>query len=80
MYILEGLPANRKPGLYSDKQNYQYEEMTYGKPWFKNIVVCAGDTFPHDSGMINEGEYATREVVDVMSNFSSEKLWASKEI
>ncbi len=56
----------------------QYEEMTYGKPWFKNIVVCAGDTFPHDSGMINEGEYATREVVDVMSNFSSEKLWASE--
>ena len=55
----------------------QYEKETYGKPWFNNIVVCAGDTFPYDSGMINEGEYATREVVDIMSNFSSEKLWAS---
>jgi len=55
----------------------QYEETTYGKPWFKNIVVCAGDTFPNDIGMINEGEYITREVVDIMSNFSSKKLWAS---
>lgn len=55
----------------------RYEENTYGEPWFNNIVVCGGDTFPHDSGMINEGEYVTREVVDIMSNFSSEKLWAS---
>lgn len=55
----------------------QYEKTTYKKPWFKNIIVCGGDTFPGDSGMINEGEYVTGEVIDIMSDFSSEKLWAS---
>ena len=55
----------------------QYEETTYGTEWFKNIVVCGGDTFPGDMEMINEGEYVTGEVVDIMSDFSHKKLWAS---
>ncbi|MEA2054192.1 MAG: C25 family cysteine peptidase [Candidatus Thermoplasmatota archaeon] len=49
----------------------------YEKPWFKNIIVCGGDTFPGDDDNIDEGEYANQKVLDIMGNFNPTKLWAS---
>ena len=54
-----------------------YEDHSYGKLWFKNIVVCAGDTFPDDSEKINEGEFATNQILNSMSDFNPTKLWVS---
>jgi hypothetical protein len=54
-----------------------YETHTYGQEWFKNIVVCGGDTFPGDREDINEGEYANQRVLDNMPDFNPIKLWVS---
>ncbi len=57
-----------------------YETTTYGSTWFRNILVCGGDTFipkdGDDSG-IYEGEYMNQRILSVMSDFNGIKLWAS---
>jgi len=53
-----------------------YEENTYGQSWFDNIVFAGGDTFPDHGG--NEGEQLNLMVEDIMSDFSSTKLWCSE--
>ncbi len=63
------------------KKIITYEESTVGQSWFNTIVVCGGDTFTSDDGDksgIYEGEYATGEVLKVMSDFTPIKLWASE--
>lgn len=57
-----------------------YEESTMGQDWFNTIVACGGDTFTSgdgDKSEVNEGEYATGEVLKVMSDFTPLRLWAS---
>ena len=58
-----------------------YEENTYGKQWFKNMIVCGGDTF-NDSkyGCVPdylEGEEATQKALEFMDGFNPKRLWAS---
>ena len=52
-----------------------YEKNTYGKEWFKNIVLVGGDTFPGHNG--NEGEMLNNIIEGIMSDFNAKKLWTS---
>jgi hypothetical protein len=52
-----------------------YETNTYGKSWFNNILLLGGDTFPHWNG--NEGEMLNLMIEEIMSDFTSTKLWCS---
>ncbi len=55
-----------------------YEEMkAYSQPWFTDIVVVGGDTFPGDGQEIDEGEYIGQKILDIMNNFNGIKIWAS---
>ena len=64
----------------------EYEESTYGKEWFKDIILCGGDTycslalkilnlFIETKGF--EGELVCDEVKQIMSDFNPIKLYAS---
>lgn len=58
-----------------------YEKETYGKDWFKRIVLAGGDTFPPCKWappFIFEGEITNQEVAEQLPNFKHVKLWASK--
>jgi len=48
----------------------------YQQSWFTNLVVAGGDSFD-DTNAVYEGEYANQKVVDLMTGFTSTKLWAS---
>lgn len=48
----------------------------YQQTWFPNLVVVGGDSF-EDSGNVDEGEYANQKVIDVMTGFTPNKIWAS---
>jgi hypothetical protein len=52
-----------------------YETETYGKSWFKNIILIGGDTFPGDGG--NEGEEQNQITEQIMSDFTPIQLWTS---
>ena len=54
-----------------------YESETYGKSWFNNIVLIGGDTFPDHQQGGNEGEELNLIIEDIMSDFTSTKLWTS---
>lgn len=56
-----------------------YENITaYGQPWFTDIVLCGGDSFPEeDEDSVNEGEYSNQYVLDLLEGFNGTKLWAS---
>ena len=57
-----------------------YENMkAYMEPWFRNLILCGGDTFPGDDDNIDEGEYTNQQVMAVMKNFNPTELWASNE-
>lgn len=48
--------------------------------WFRNTIVCGGDTFTPDDGDksgVYEGEYLNSIVLNKMSDFNGTKLWAS---
>ena len=53
-----------------------YEKTTYGKKWFKRLILMGGDTFPN-AGNINEGEYVTDYISSIMTDFIPTKLWTS---
>jgi hypothetical protein len=52
-------------------------QKSYKKDWFSNVVLCGGDTFPGDSGGIDEGEYLCDVVADQMTGFSASKLYVT---
>ncbi len=51
-------------------------EGAYYEDWFNNLIVCGGDTLDNDE-VIDEGEYTTQVIIDIMQGFTSEKIWAS---
>jgi len=58
-----------------------YEENTYGKKWFKRMIVCGGDTFADHYYMdthFYEGELITQEALKYMKDFEAIKLWGTK--
>jgi hypothetical protein len=52
-----------------------YELNTYGQSWFNKILLLGGDTFPSWNG--NEGEDLNLIIEQIMSDFTSIKLWTS---
>lgn len=52
-----------------------YETSTYGESWYNNILLIGGDTFPGWYG--NEGEMLNNMIEQIMSDFTSTKLWTS---
>jgi len=52
-----------------------YETQSYGKEWFKRIILMGGDTFP--TVWEPEGEAVTEYVEESMSDFEPVELWAS---
>lgn len=57
----------------------QYETgESYKKDWFGTVCYCGGDTFPGDSGAIDEGEYFCDYISNFMSGFSSNKLYVTQ--
>ena len=57
-----------------------YELNAYGSIWFKNMIVCGGDTFHkklEDGTNYDEGEIANSKALEYMKEFNHIKLWAS---
>jgi hypothetical protein len=46
------------------------------KNWFSNFVVIGGDTFP-DSSNVPEGEYLNENAIDILEDFTPDKIWAT---
>lgn len=56
----------------------EYEKNACDEKWFKNLLVCGGDTFvKEDEYNIYEGEYLNEKVISIMNDFHPIKLWAS---
>ena len=57
-----------------------YETNTYGKEWFYDMMVCAGDTYPVSDNPLwvgNEGEYYGDRALENMSDFNPIRLYTS---
>jgi len=57
-----------------------YEKTTYGKEWFYDMIVCAGDTYPvsHNPNWTgNEGEYYGDLAIENMTGFNPIRLYTS---
>jgi hypothetical protein len=52
--------------------------LAYQQSWFSNLVVAGADTF-EDDNKVDEGEYANQKVIDIMTGFVPNKLWASND-
>ena len=55
--------------------NYENDQ-AYLQNWFKNLVVIGGDSFPDDDD-VDEGEYRNQKVINLMTDFTAEKLWVT---
>ncbi len=59
-----------------------YEENeSYNQDWFRNIILCGGNTVPPpiDESDINEGELVNSRIIEVMRGFTAKKLWVSNK-
>jgi hypothetical protein len=57
-----------------------YENNTYGRDWFDDMVCIAGDTYPDDLNpewVGYEGEEGTQRAIDWMPGFNPITLWTS---
>ena len=52
-----------------------YEKKPADDSWFKNLVVCGGDTYEKFEGY--EGEIYTQQAIDALPDFNPVKLWGS---
>jgi hypothetical protein len=62
------------------KKIITYETKTYGKEWFKKIVVVGGDTYPvknNPNWTTYEGEENTKRALENLSGFKNVTLWTS---
>jgi hypothetical protein len=56
--------------------NYETEE-SWGQNWFTNLVLIAGDGIPFDEENVDESEYLQEFIIENMSGFVPNCLWAS---
>jgi hypothetical protein len=66
-----------------------YENTTFAQSWFKNLVICGGDTHGRWNDLLQvyvaftegkpayEGEYAGDRIIENMSEFTATKLYMS---
>ena len=60
------------------KKYVQYEtSQAWSQEWFSNIICIGGDSLPGDTENINEGEYVQQQVIDILKEFTAEKIWVS---
>jgi len=52
-----------------------YETTAYGSSWARNLMVCAGDTYPNMPSI--EGEENTIHVLENMTEYNQQHLWTS---
>jgi len=60
-----------------DKDITYETDQAYQQSWFLDLVACGGDSFPGDTNAVDEGEYVNQKVIDLMTGFIGNKLWAS---
>ena len=71
------------------KKIIYYENKTFGKDWFKKIILCGGDTISNKKRKIEkywnwagrgvfEGEYANKMVLEELPDFKAVKIWDPK--
>jgi hypothetical protein len=63
-------------GVVNKIISYETQE-SHKQGWFSNLIVIGGDTFPGDPDGVSEGEYVNDELIDIMSGFNPERLYAS---
>jgi len=51
--------------------------VAYTLPWFNDMVVIGGDHAEGDTHAVYEGEFVNQKVMDLMSGFIPDKVWAS---
>jgi hypothetical protein len=56
--------------------NYETSN-AWTQPWFKNLIVIGGDSLPGDEHQIDEGEYVNQHVINILTGFNPDKVWAS---
>ena len=62
------------------KKIIKYETTAYGKPWFTDMLVLAGDTYPEFSNPLwkgYEGEYYGDRAIENMTGFNPTRLYTS---
>jgi hypothetical protein len=52
-------------------------DFSYQKEWYKNMVLIGGDSLPFDAEAVDEGEYVHQHVMDILTDFTPVKVWAS---
>lgn len=58
-----------------------YENDSYSREWFNQMIVMAGDTFPEDrfpGAYGREGEEHTTDIMNIMIMFNHTIIWTSK--
>jgi len=58
------------------KKIIDYETNDFDDPWFKKMLVVAGDTYPEKTDYI-DGENYTQQAIDIMTDFKSVKIWST---
>ena len=56
--------------------HYETNRM-WGKEWFTNLVLIAGDGIPFDPENIDESEYLQEQIIEIMNGFIPIRIWAS---
>ncbi|HEC77147.1 MAG TPA: hypothetical protein ENI33_07845 [Thermoplasmatales archaeon] len=59
--------------------NYEANK-AYEQEWFTCLVVCGGDTLApplYSHSKMDEGEIVNQAIIDIMTGFSPNKIWAS---
>jgi len=56
--------------------NYELNE-AYSQKWFRNLILCGGDSFPGDQNETLEGEFVNEAVINIMDGFQPDRIWAS---
>jgi hypothetical protein len=52
-------------------------EKAYSQYWFRNVVYMGGDSLPGDEEQVDEGEYVNNKVIEILDNFTADRIWAS---
>jgi hypothetical protein len=73
---LAAVSASEVTAAVNKIKTYETNE-AYKQPWFSDIVLMGGDSFPGDDDDALEGEVVNDEVASIMSGFIPTRIWAS---
>ena len=52
-------------------------QLAYTQPWFYNLVTIGGDSLLGDEFHVDEGEFVNQNVIDILTGFNPNRIWAS---